>query len=448
MDRISELPDFLIQHILSFLPTKFIVSTTVLSKRWKNLWIHVPILDFGDSKEYVSDDEGKTKRFMDFVDRLLILRNMSTIHKFCFVCDRENCHFDPVRVMEWIATAIKCKVEEVILSMGCPADMLPDSLFTSESLIKLDIYFPDDTVYYEAMLSFPKSISFPRLRILRLSGIVFLDEISVQQLFSSCPLLEDLCLADCFWNKINLLRISAPALKHFTLINIFMPSSMKSLDLKINAPNLMSIKYCDWLPMDLVVDNSPSLVHVDLCFKNTFDNNSDFDLLSKFISKLSGVQRLQLSSYYGRKKQILGLVNVIPARVPTFENIHLETEFLHADTMLKFLQFTPNLESLVIVGGLPRNTVNENAITLNIVPRCLLLHLTTIKVRKFEGVPEELKLVKYFLENARILELLILESGFTSKSVPGFEKNDEIMELDLMYPRASTSCKVKFQFPK
>ncbi|KAI3886706.1 hypothetical protein MKX03_011128 [Papaver bracteatum] len=380
MDRFSELPDFLIQHILSFLQTKFVVSTTVLSKRWKNLWIHVPTLDFCDSNKYVWG------RFLDFVDRLLILRNMSPIHKFRFIYDRENWHFDPIRVKKWIATAVKCNVEAVILSMRYPKDTLPVSLFTSESLIRLDIHFPDDIVHNEAILDLPQSISFPRLRILRLSGIVFQDGISVQQLFSSCPLLEDLCLVDCFWNKINLLSISAPALKYFTLDNILLPSSMLSLDLKINAPNLMSIKYYDWLPLDLVVDKLPSLVHADLCFQNTFDNNYnsdfDFDLLSKFITKLSA--------------------------------------------------------------GLSRNTVDENAFTSNLVPRCLLLHLRTIKVRKFKGVPEELNLVKYFLENARILEVLILESGTTSKSVRGFGKNDEIMELDLMYPRASPSCKVKF----
>ncbi|XP_026405466.1 putative F-box protein At3g58860 [Papaver somniferum] len=155
MDRISELPDFLIQHVLSFLPTKFVVSTTVLSKRWKNLRIHVPTLDFSDCKEYTSDDEGKTERFMDFVDRLLILPNMSPVHKFRLVYDRENGHFDPVREKEWIATAVKCKVEEVFVSMGYPEDTLPDSLFTSESLIKLDIHFPDDNDYYETMLSVP-----------------------------------------------------------------------------------------------------------------------------------------------------------------------------------------------------------------------------------------------------------------------------------------------------
>ncbi|KAI3886710.1 hypothetical protein MKX03_011132 [Papaver bracteatum] len=127
MDRISELPDFLIQHILSFIPTKFVVPTTLLSKRWKNLWIHVPTLDFCDSNEFVSYDEDKTERFMDFVDRLLILLNMSPIHKFHFIYDGENCHFDPVREKEWIATAVKCKVKDFFVSMGYPEDTLPVS---------------------------------------------------------------------------------------------------------------------------------------------------------------------------------------------------------------------------------------------------------------------------------------------------------------------------------
>ncbi|RZC52608.1 hypothetical protein C5167_021034 [Papaver somniferum] len=117
-DRISKLPDPLVHHILSFLPTKTVVSTSILSKRWKNIWVSVPVLDFhnwepprirsGHYDEYAITLE--TNNFMDFVERALVLRNMLNIHKFCLDC--ENGFFDHKRVNAWITTVMKCQVED------------------------------------------------------------------------------------------------------------------------------------------------------------------------------------------------------------------------------------------------------------------------------------------------------------------------------------------------
>ena len=77
IDIISGLPDCLLIHILSFLPTPDAVLTGILSSRWRPLWKLVPVLHLDQMLHrlmlrWVADDAFP---FVDTVSRIWTLRN-------------------------------------------------------------------------------------------------------------------------------------------------------------------------------------------------------------------------------------------------------------------------------------------------------------------------------------------------------------------------------------
>ncbi|CAN0879620.1 F-box/LRR-repeat protein At3g58930 [Linum grandiflorum] len=80
IDGLSDLPDCLLHHILSFVDTKSLIRTSILSQRWISVWKHVHVLNFIDS-ERDSDSESKlgfNYPFKRHVDRVLSLRSDSS----------------------------------------------------------------------------------------------------------------------------------------------------------------------------------------------------------------------------------------------------------------------------------------------------------------------------------------------------------------------------------
>ncbi|KAI8012321.1 putative F-box/FBD/LRR-repeat protein [Camellia lanceoleosa] len=83
-DRISNLPDAILSHILCFMPTKYAARTSLLSTRWKSIWTSVHIIDLDSLGERCHNEQ--SSGFMDFVDRLLLLRNSENLNKFRLQC--------------------------------------------------------------------------------------------------------------------------------------------------------------------------------------------------------------------------------------------------------------------------------------------------------------------------------------------------------------------------
>lgn len=93
VDRISDLPESLICHILWFLPTKKSVATSVLSIRWRYLFALVPEidLDFDPTDDIDPDtdlleciDIPRLFNFLNLSYRMLQFREMTPIRIFEF----------------------------------------------------------------------------------------------------------------------------------------------------------------------------------------------------------------------------------------------------------------------------------------------------------------------------------------------------------------------------
>ncbi|KAL9286241.1 F-box protein [Arabidopsis thaliana] len=207
MDRIIGLPDEVLVKILSFVPTKVAVSTSILSKRWEFLWMWLTKLDFGD-KHY---SESECKRLQCFLDRNLPLHRAPVIESFRLVLS--DSHFKPEDVRMWVVVAVSRYIRELeICSSYFPEkqNILPSSLYTCKSLVILKL---DGGI----LLDVPRMVCLPSLKTLELKGVSYFKQGSLQRLLSNCPVLEDLFVLLLRCDDIGMFTVIVPSLQHTPL---------------------------------------------------------------------------------------------------------------------------------------------------------------------------------------------------------------------------------------
>ncbi|KAJ1410099.1 Leucine-rich repeat domain superfamily [Sesbania bispinosa] len=133
-DRLSDLPDCVLTHLMSFMPTKDIVRTCIFSRRWKDLWKRVPSLTLHSSYSRVR----QITTFNNFVLKVLSLRDDSVPLRYL---DFHHIGRVPPQLLERILEyVVSHSVEQIKLHANCDPDLpLPPCLFSCQTLTSLDL---------------------------------------------------------------------------------------------------------------------------------------------------------------------------------------------------------------------------------------------------------------------------------------------------------------------
>ncbi|XP_010451010.1 PREDICTED: FBD-associated F-box protein At5g56370-like [Camelina sativa] len=421
MDKISLLPDECLLQILSLLTTRDVLKTSLLSKRWQDLWKLVPKL------QYINyDEDAELWKFFLFVERSLLLNTAPVL---------ESLHFKFVRKCRdvdigfWVRIAVKRGLRELdfdySLMIDEPIRRLPQSLFTCGTLVVLKLK-------HVSLVDVRFPVCFQLLKTLHLEYVIFLDDESPRKLLSSCPVLEVLVLdrKDDGVDNVGSFSVMVPSLQRF----VYYGRSGSELELSSTA-----LKYLKLLDRgyQCKIKYLPEIVeaHVEVTCSKTDD----------ILRSIASVKRLYLCL-------------PIEPEFPTGSIFHrLEhLEFCNCeslwDILMSMLQQSPKLRSLKLNEIHGYYTVSRDPMLHwdepSTVPETLTSVLETFEWRNYRGWKTERELATFILKHSKRLKIATFSLADCTYTGPEFRttvamKYRMFKELTRL-PRGSTECELVF----
>ncbi|KAL8469819.1 hypothetical protein ACS0TY_032615 [Phlomoides rotata] len=385
VDRLSELPQGLIHLILSFLPMRDVVSTTSLSKSWKNLWTTVPYLNFRINVVYDVRDQ-------NFVNQVLMLWRGTKIMKF-----EIHISYDWISYLTlvadmnlWLCFAIKNKVEDLKLHYLVNDEIMEDACFVPECLNSCTSIRELSLLGCNIQIHGPPSWN--QLRSLRIRCYGFSYECEINQILLGSPQLEvfELCIKDR--EIYDNLSIRSTSLKKLVIkVWLFFGCHEYALNtmFKICFPNLEILEFFGRLDGTCwFSDVSSPSVDATLHFDVDYGCGDDYGLC--FIELFGDMLRQVFSTY---------------AEKVTLPDWYDDCGF----------EIFAKLQKMLVIQGLPDlNAVNYMEFESNLF-NSFLLQLKTVEITSQLSDISIFGFIEFLLKHAVRLEELVLRStGITS----------------------------------
>ncbi|XP_040966149.1 putative F-box/FBD/LRR-repeat protein At4g03220 isoform X3 [Gossypium hirsutum] len=435
IDRISDLPDVVLHQILFHLPIKSIAQTSVLSKRWRSLWISFPDLDFtsinpigvASTNAPNTKPSIKNKRLLlcphsfsvkrlDFISQVLALRDKQSDLRIL----RFRAPLSFSRLNGLIRLAVRQNVQELDVEVATDDYFnFPRSVLTSESLrvFKLRSRYPGFRLLPPSVMK----RGFQSLHTLSLSLVILYDQPTLSDLFtdSSFPRLKKLNLDACF--GLKQLKVSCLALEEFTLENCFQLHGLDVSGAKLKTLQVASCfdAYCDksWVKI-----NAPSL-RVMVWEYNAITENSSLENLVSAHEASIGFFVLNEDFSVTKIRSVSNLLSAL-SRLHT-----LTLEGQCVEKWNKDLWDIPSSEEQFWES-------QSQAL------KPLLNNLSVVKIHGFLECENEVSLAKFLLKHGKALQEMTFFSGHCNYR--DSLRRQKIRSQMMGFSRASSNAKIEF----
>ncbi|VAH52576.1 hypothetical protein VPH35_031840 [Triticum aestivum] len=372
-DRISDLPDDLLGHVLSFLPTKEAGRAAMLGRRWRDIFCSVHTISSEEREGQRAGDwdtyfyEAQERRscstaLLQSISAALLHRRrrpglMVPLRSFRFAFDSYH-GWDKGAVDQWLFEVLRQRTQDQELHLDlrffigpiCArgsvngddeekesndnkswGHVLPRTLFSCRAVRTMCLSY--------CKLNLPEVVDLPFLETLRLTSIRGDSEETIQKLIWSCPRLADLTLEAN--NRLKKLTVLDKRLRRFAL-----RCCHNVTQVSIDASTLRCLEYSGSVPEESLMSlrGSPAVSSCTIRFCKVRSNESEFVRFRKLLEIVSDSKHLHLHHR--------GLGSEFFTVSPLFANLtrlELQGPIENSDTVdtvKRILEQTPNLEVL------------------------------------------------------------------------------------------------------
>ncbi|MBA0803853.1 hypothetical protein Gohar_014020 [Gossypium harknessii] len=414
-DRISNLSDDVLAHILSFLELRDAFKTMILSKRWEKVWTLTHSINLNNKScvrrfdQRLSLDKEIRRRttFINFINGVLFGDNMIfpvkafTLSYYFGYADFIRHRHSPY-LIKWVDAVSTNDLEkfDFSISIDCtfPVLNMPPTLFQCQNLVTLSLESINRVLICFDVLETACLLS---LKYLRLVKVRFEEENTLKNLLSGCPVLEELYMepGDTGFKSIPHFYFISPSLK---ILRWKREEGFRGYFV-VKAPKLEHLHFVEHSMLGFSMSVSPSLVSVVMDIGSSFGHHGHISV-KKLFQGISNAQKLEWSTHHTfmAKVELDNLpefCNLTHLKIGSCQDLYFVSSIIQHSPHLKHLIFD---KDHFISGPMTWSPPVQ-------VPPCLVSHLETVEIIAPEGQTSyEIELILYLLHKGKVLKKMIV----------------------------------------